>query len=145
MSRGYFGIGVYHPKTVTNIGTMWRSAFNFGAAFIFVIGRRYKFQPSDTLDTPKHIPLYDYETFEDFRKNRPRDNFLIGVEQSEQSIDLKTFEHPERGIYILGAEDNGLPNEILDRCNKVISIDSPRCLNVAVAGSIVMFDRHNKK
>jgi len=26
--RGYFGIGIYLPKTETNLGTLWRSAFN---------------------------------------------------------------------------------------------------------------------
>lgn len=58
MKRGYFGIGVYHPKNVINIGTLWRSANCFGADFLFTIGHRYKHQGSDTLKTYRHIPLY---------------------------------------------------------------------------------------
>lgn len=46
--RGYFGIGIYNPKTETNMGTLWRSAYNFGADFIFTIGMRYKKMGSDT-------------------------------------------------------------------------------------------------
>lgn len=33
MKRGYYGIGIYHPKTTENVGTLWRSAHNFGADF----------------------------------------------------------------------------------------------------------------
>ena len=35
---GFFGIGVYRLKTEANHGTLWRSAFQFGADFIFTIG-----------------------------------------------------------------------------------------------------------
>lgn len=42
MKRGYFGIGIYHTKNVLNVGTLWRSAHNFGASFIFTVGMRYR-------------------------------------------------------------------------------------------------------
>ena len=144
MKRGYFGIGVYHIKSEINVGTLWRSAYNLGADFIFTIGRRYKKQSSDTTKTFRHIPLYHYLTFEEFSKARPLGATLIGVEQSEKSKELKSFSHPEQTIYLLGAEDNGIPEEILKKCNQVVQIDTPMCLNVSVAGSIVMYDRKNK-
>ena len=61
-------------------------------------------------------------------------------------IPLKSFVHPERAIYLLGAEDHGLPGEIMDKCHKIISIETIRTesFNVAVAGSIVMYDRFSK-
>ena len=61
MKRGYFAIGIYESKTETNIGTLWRSAYNFGADFIFTIGKRYKKEPSDTTKSERHIPLYGYD------------------------------------------------------------------------------------
>ncbi len=36
----YFEIGIFHPKTKENIGTLWRSAYQLGAAGIFTIGKR---------------------------------------------------------------------------------------------------------
>ena len=137
--RGYFGIGVYHPKTESNIGLLWRSAHNFGAAFIFTVGHRYRHQPTDTTKAALSIPLYGYPTLDDLQV--PSDCLLIGVEQSETSIDIRHVAHPLRAIYILGAEDYGLPVEVLARCNRVINIPSTHCLNVGVAGSIVMYDR----
>lgn len=143
MNRGYFGIGVYHPKTTENIGTLWRSAHNFGADFIFTIGKRYKRQASDTTKADKHIPLYEYDTFEDFKNNLPKGCRIVCVEQAEGASNLKTIAHPEAAAYLLGAEDYGIPEKLMFGCQKVF-IDTPMCLNVAVAGSIVMYDRKNK-
>ena len=60
---GYYVIGIYHTKTECNVGTLYRSAYQLGAAFVFTIGRRYKKQASDTYNTTLHIPLYHYESF----------------------------------------------------------------------------------
>ena len=143
--RGYFGIGVYHPKTETNVGTLWRSAYVFGASFIFVIGRRYRKQASDTVKAPRHIPLYEYQTWSEFKNNIPRDCKLICVEIDYRANNLKDFHHPERCIYVLGAEDNGIPKEYL-KGNQIVQIcGAIQCLNVAVAGSIIIYDRSIKQ
>ena len=140
--RGYFGIGVYHPKTAVNIGTLWRSALIFGADFIFTIGRRYNKQASDTLKTWRHVPLFNFQTFEEFQSSIPYDCILVYVELADHSEGLDTFKHPERAVYLLGAEDNGIP-EVLINGKRVIQIPGVNdfCLNVSVAGSIVMYDR----
>lgn len=143
--RGYFGIGIFQGKTVENLGTLWRSANLFGAAFIFTIGRRYRQQASDTFKTTRHIPLYSYENFDHFLKNRPHDCLLIGVELHKTSVPIREYKHPERAIYLLGSEDNGLSNECIASCNQIIQLPGERSMNVAVAGSIVMFDRINKQ
>ncbi len=143
--RGYFGIGVYNPKTEVNIGTLWRSAFNMNAAFIFTIGKRYEEQASDTTKTPRHIPMYHYANLEDFQEHRPYDCLLIGVEQVDNAIELGVWCHPSRCIYLLGAEDNGLPPKVLELCQQVVQIETPMSLNVAVAGSIVMYARSQSR
>jgi len=139
--RGFFEIGIYKPKTANNIGTLWRSAYQLGAAGIFVIGKRYKKQCSDTVCAYKHIPLKQYDSFETFLNTKTYDCQLIGIEQGGNN--LKEFEHPKRCIYLLGAEDNMLPIDVLDKCHDIISIESIRTnsYNVSVTGSIVMYDR----
>lgn len=139
--RGYFEIGIYQGKTSANLGTLWRSAYQLGASGIFTIGKRYKDQASDCLKTHKHIPFREYEDFEHFEGCRPKDCSLIGVEMGGK--DLSTYHHPERAIYLLGAEDFGLPGKIVAKCDKIVSLEHIRVasFNVAVAGSIVMYDR----
>jgi len=143
MKRGYFGIGIYHPKTEANIGTLWRSAHNFGADFIFTIGKRYKKQASDTTKAERHVPLYEYTSFEDFKEHLPKGCGIVFVEQTEGARNIKDIEHPETACYILGAEDQGVPEELMVGHRKVF-IDTPLCLNVSVAGSIVLYDRQIK-
>lgn len=146
MPRGFFGIGVFQPKTKENIGTLWRSAYNFGADFIFLIGKRYRHQVSDTVKAYKSIPLYEYSTFEDFYKHLPRETRLVGIELDALSHKLtQNYKHFERCVYLLGSEDTGLPSNIIEKCHHILEIPNlNRCLNVAVAGSIIMFDRKSK-
>lgn len=144
MRPGYFGIGIYLPKNILNIGTLWRSAHAFGAAFIFTVGQRYKRQPGDVTKAQKSVPMFCYPDFDMFKSSLPAESLLIGIEQSSISKDLLGFEHPERSVYLLGAEDDGLPEGVLKQCHRVVSINTPKCLNVAVAGSIVMFHRNIK-
>lgn len=138
---GYFEIGIYHTKTEVNVGTLWRSAYQLGASGIFTIGKRYKSQSSDTMKSWRHIPLRNYADFDDFNCHRPMDAILVGVEFGGHH--LSNYVHPKNCIYLLGAEDNGLPQNIIDRCNHLISIESIEqpSYNVAVAGSIVMYHR----
>lgn len=139
--RGYFGIGIYHAKTETNIGTLWRSAFQLGAAYIFTIGKRTRKQASDTCAAYRHVPMFEYECFEHFQQARPKDCPLIGIEMG--GVSLECYKHPERAIYLLGAEDYGLPSVIQERCIAIVSLSAVRMpsYNVAVVGSMVMYHR----
>lgn len=142
--RGYFGIGIYHVKNEENIGTLWRSANILGADFIFTIGKRYSKQCSDTMNTPKHIPLFHYADWDDFFAHVPYGCPVVAIELARNSVPIRNYVHRERCIYLLGAEDHGIPPEILDRCHEVVQLPGDYCMNVSTAGSIVMYDRVNK-
>jgi tRNA G18 (ribose-2'-O)-methylase SpoU len=142
---GYFGIGIENTKDYQNIGTLYRSAFIMGASFIFTIGKRYQKQCSDTVKAWRNIPLYAYETFDEFYNAMPYDCRLIGVELDERSKPIAKFSHPKRCIYLLGAEDVGLSKEALSKCHELVQLPGDYCLNVSVAGSIVMYDRQAKQ
>lgn len=146
MSKGYYGIGVFHSKTEDNIGKLWRSAFLYNAAFVFTIGRRYKKQSMDTTKTYRHIPIWHFNDYEEFSQKIPMECRLVNIELSSNSTSLPKFHHPKQAIYLLGAEDYGIPAKILEK-GQVVQI--PTCknisMNVAVAGSIVMYDRYIKQ
>lgn len=142
--RGYCGIGVLNMKTEINYGTLFRSAHAFGVDFIFLIGKRFKVQSSDTTKSYKSLPLYEYETFDDFYAHMPYDCRLVSVEICDKAKLIKIFNHPERTVYLLGKEDGSLPSKVIERSWGIIKIPTSYCLNVAVAGSIVLYDRFNK-
>ena len=139
--RGYFGVAAYSPKTKENVGTLWRSANIFGAAFISIVAGRYFKQASDTMQTHRHVPLYEHDTFDDFFAHLPHDCQLLGVELCDGARDLVSYRHPERAVYLLGPEDGSLPPAVLKRCHQRLIIPGTHCLNLAVAGSIVLYDR----
>ncbi len=139
--RGYFSIGVQNPKTSTNYGTLFRTATIFNAAYIFTIGARFTPQTSDTMRSERHMPAISFTDFDDFNKHRPHSCPLIGVELIDSAIPLAKFSHPQRCIYLLGAEDSGLSNEAIKHCQQIIKFPGDYSLNVAVAGSIVLYDR----
>lgn len=145
MNRGYFGIGVYHSKTEVNIGTLWRHAQLYGADFIFTIGRRYSPQASDTLKAYRHMPLFNYIDFAEFYDKLPYAAQLVCIEMDEKAKPLTEVNHPQQAVYLLGAEDHGLPKTVLEG-HQTIQIPSlePISMNVAVAGTLVMYDRYVK-
>lgn len=143
--KGFFGIGCMGMKTSMNYGTLFRTAQIFNADFVFLIGSRFKRQASDTMSSWKHIPVYEYETFEDFNKHRPHGCQLVAIELSEKSVPINDFKHPKQACYLLGAEDNGLPKSAIEKSQHVVQLPGERSLNVSVAGSIVIFDRITKQ
>ena len=142
--RGYFAVGIENPKKEVNIGTLWRSAYSFGASFIFTIGNKYHKQSSDTTVAYKSIPLFHYTSFGDFYEKIPLDSYLVGVELLPEAREIKNFCHPDRAIYLLGNESVGLSKEALDKCHLLVKIPGKYCLNVSIAGTILLYDRINK-
>jgi tRNA G18 (ribose-2'-O)-methylase SpoU len=144
--RGFFGVAVYRPKREVNVGTLWRSACSYGAAFIGTVGERYERQASDTTKTFRHTPLVHYVDLDDLIQHLPHSCPLVGVELDPRAQSLTEYVHMDRACYLLGAEDNGLPPSVLDRCHQLVQIPAPMpwSLNVAVAGSLVLHDRYVK-
>jgi tRNA G18 (ribose-2'-O)-methylase SpoU len=145
--RGYFGMGTYNPKRELNTGTLYRSIFNFGGSYAFTIGSRYKVTRGDTCKHWKHVPSFSYDTFDEFLRSKPKDSILVGCEIDTRAHSLSNFVHPERAVYMLGAEDLGLPYDVRDKCDIIVSIPTKtfESLNVSVAGSIIMYDRLLKR
>jgi len=140
----YFGIGIYQPKTEENLGSLWRTAYIYGASFIFIIDAKYKKKSSDVLKVWSKIPLFQFETIDAFIQTVPYSCKIIGIEMDKRAIPIKEFVHPVRAIYLLGSENNGLTNELKNKCQELIILPGKESVNVAVAGSITIFDRINK-
>lgn len=142
----YFAIGVVNSKRDTNIGTLLRSAHNFGAAFVFTVGRRYDRQSSDTTKAWRSVPLFNFDTVADLRRHVPYDAKLVGVELDARAVPLNVFTHPRRAVYLLGAEDHGLSEAQRAECHELVVVPgASHCLNVASAGTVVLYDRVSRR
>ena len=139
--RGYFAIGVESLSKQMNAGNLFRSAHAFGASFVFTIGGVYSpnLAKSNTSKSISHMPVYNYQNFNDFLI--PEQSTLVGIELIDDAINLPNFKHPKKAIYILGPEKGNLSQEILSRCQYTVKIPTKFCVNLAMAGAIVMYDR----
>ncbi|MEJ1995828.1 MAG: RNA methyltransferase [Limibacillus sp.] len=140
--RGYFGIGVFGISKPRNLGSLLRSTHAFGGSFFFTIHPAFdarEVKQSDTSDAAKHLPLYVYNSIDEMQL--PRNCQLVGVELTDEAIELPSFHHPEAAAYLLGPERGSLTPEILERCDQTIKIPTKFCVNGGVAGAIVMYDR----
>ncbi len=145
--RGYFAIGIERVSKPGNIGNLIRTAHGFGAAFVFAIRPNFRTDPgpeiakaySDTARSADSMPWFEVASIDEMPL--PRGCRLVGVEITDEAIDLPSFRHPLRAAYILGAERFGLSQETLARCHHVIRIPTKFSLNVATTGAIVMYDR----
>lgn len=71
---------------------------------------------------------------------------LVCVELTPHAHILPQVTHPERAVYLLGAEDHGIPPGLMEG-KQCIKIPTPgqNSMNVAVAGTLVMYDRYVKQ
>ena len=124
-----------------NVGNLVRSSHAFGASFFFTVDAQYRASEarSDTSKAPEHMPIYNWAGLSDMIL--PQGCSLVGVELTDDAIELPSFGHPVRAAYVLGPERGSLSPAMLERCRFVIKIPTAFCINVAMAGAIVMYDR----
>lgn len=139
--RGYFGIGVEGISKPMNFGNLARSAHGFGASFVFTVSpaKAVGKPGSDTNRSDFHLPWYTYPSVGEM--HLPDDCRLVGVELTDEAIDLPSFRHPTRAAYVLGPEHGSLSPQMGECCEFVVKIPIRFCINVAMAGVVVMYDR----
>jgi tRNA G18 (ribose-2'-O)-methylase SpoU len=139
--RGYFAIGAEGISKPLNVGNLVRSAHAFGASFVFLIDpvARLDEMASDTSAARAQMPVYQVPRVEDLRL--PAGCRLVGVELTDDAIELPSFRHPLSAAYVLGPERGSLSPALQARCVHIVRIPTRFCINVGVAGAILMYDR----
>jgi tRNA G18 (ribose-2'-O)-methylase SpoU len=140
--RGYFGIGVEESSKEGNMGNLVRSAHAFGASFFFAIAPAVNVRAvrgTDTSGAFDHIPFYKFDTVG--AVILPRGCALVGVELTPDAVELPSFRHPQCAAYVLGPEMGSVSPALQAKCDHMIKIPMKFCINVGVAGALVMYDR----
>jgi len=141
-TRGYFGIGAEGISKPMNLGALLRTAHAFHASFCFAIGAAFDVKSvlaADTSMALDNMPVQLYPDVASFKL--PLGCRLVGIEITDDAIELPSFTHPPAAAYVLGAERDSLSPELQARCDFIVRVPTGFCVNLAVAGSIVMYDR----
>lgn len=139
--KGYFAIGIEGASKPMNMGNLVRSAHALGAGFVFTIGAHARIRKarSDTSKTQNSVPWYDWDGVDDMQL--PQNCQIVGVELLDEAIDLPSFTHPRCAAYVMGPERGVLSEALRAKCDHIIRIPTRFCINVQIAGAIVMYDR----
>ncbi len=140
--KGYFGIGAEGTTKGMNLGSLFRSAHAFGASFVFTIDSqvaRDEIRLSDTADTPASLPYYSFADAGSLAL--PKGCTLVGIEITDDAVELPRFRHPRCAAYVVGGERASLSPALTALCDHVVRIPTRFSLNLALAGAIVMYDR----
>jgi TrmH family RNA methyltransferase len=127
-------LALWHVSDPGNVGTLLRSADAFGAAVMLSEGCADPFGPKAlraAMGSTFRVPLPEFEL---------RNAVALVADGGEP---LDELELERYGTFVLGSEREGLPDEILARCDAraTIPVQSVDSLNVAIAGAITLYER----
>ncbi len=138
-----FAIAAWNTTKEHNVGSLVRSAHAAAASELLLIGEREwnveAARTSELYTTVTHLP--DARALLDHVAERGWQ--LVAVELDSRSVGMFEAEYPENPCFLLGAEIGGVPEELLDAAELVVQIPQwglVPSLNLAVAGSIVVYD-----
>ena len=144
---------LHNIRSVYNVGSIFRTCDTAGIDEIILCG--YTPQPIDrfgreradlakvSLGAEKAVKWKHFENTTDALKELKKDNFtIIAIEQAENSVDYKKIKIPEKTVFVLGNEPNGISKDILSKCDIVAEIPmkgEKESLNVSVAAGVALF------
>ena len=139
-----FALAAWEISKEHNVGTLVRTAHAAAASEVILLGEReWNVEAARTADLYTEITQLEADP-DAFRAHLERRRWnLVAVELEESSVNLFDAAYPERPCFLLGAELGGVPQSLLDDAELIVQIPQwglVPCLNLAVAGSIVVYD-----
>jgi tRNA G18 (ribose-2'-O)-methylase SpoU len=129
-----------------NIGNLIRLADNVGAGEVIIIGENFQLRQSSIAKTAglsfRQVRL-SFVSPDDFFAGLNPEYLLVAIETSEDSKNIYEIKLPEKIVFLLGNERNGLPVEILEKCHQKIHIPmTGKCksMNVSHALAVALFE-----
>ena len=140
--RGYFAVGAEGISKPMNLGAILRTAHAFGASFAFSVNASHRVRDvyrADTAKSVSHVPYYEWADIDAIAL--PDNCQLVGVELTDEAVDLPAFRHPLCAAYVFGRERGSLTGDMQARCQHIVKIPTKFCVNVSVACAITLYDR----
>ncbi len=144
---------LHNIRSVENVGAMFRTADAGGIDKIYLVGvtpapldrfgRKRQDLAKSALGAEEFVKWESKKTLLPLLTKLKKENyFIIGIEQSENSIDYKKVKLKEKNAFIVGTEVSGIPENILKKCDVIAEIPmrgKKESLNVSVAFGIALF------
>jgi len=131
-----------------NLNLIYRTLSNFAGKEMFIVGAK-NWHRGATNGVEEIIPITYFNNTHSFLEHIKKTSYnMVCVEQTEKSVSLHTFIHPENPCFIFGSEAFGLTDDILLNTEHIVEIPMydyvHPSLNVGVSSGIVIYDYINK-
>jgi len=136
-------IAMMHIDGDFNLSNVLRSANFFGFREVFYVGGSKSWDRRRSVGTHHYTPMIHCKTQEDFWNIVNNKYVPIALENNinHPMDNVFTFNWPDNPLLIVGEEQSGLSEDILKKCNHLITIPSNgsvRSINVGTAAGIAM-------
>lgn len=143
-NRNTLEVAIENVEHDFNAGTIVRSANNFNAAKVHIIGRK-KYNRRGAMCTDKYLKVVHWESLEDFMNDQKgREREVVAIENHvERAQPLAEKHFIDKTTLLFGSEGDGLSREALEQADDVREIESfgsTRSVNVGVAAGIAMYE-----
>ena len=151
-------ISLFEPRIPQNTGSIARTcaAFNITLNLIEPLGFKLddKYLKRAGLDYWKLMKIKNYANFNSFKESK-KNKRLIAFSK-KNGFFLHDYKFEKNDILLFGREDNGLPTQIIKKCDALVSIYMPnkaselnnnigvRSLNLSVACGIALYEAHKQ-
>jgi TrmH family RNA methyltransferase len=135
------GLALWQVADPGNVGTLIRTADAFGAFIALSSGCADPTSPKALRGSAGaifRVPLVEFDA-------GPSPRIALVADGGQP---LSSTELPEQVTFVLGAEREGVPPDVLERCDAVASIpmaEGAESLNVGVAGAIALYEHSRRK
>lgn len=144
---------VHDIRSTHNVGSIFRTSDAVGVSRIMLsgfsptpkdkFGRSRKDIAKVALGAEQTIPWEYVESPVGLIKKMKKEGFeVVGLEQSEKSIDYKKFKSKKPILFIVGSEVEGMSKEIQKLCDVLVEIPmlgNKESLNVSVAFGVSIY------
>tara|TARA_Y100000589_G_scaffold15423_1_gene12578 strand:+ start:3658 stop:4146 length:489 start_codon:yes stop_codon:yes gene_type:complete len=151
-------IALFEPRIPQNTGSIARTcaAFDIPLNLIEPLGFNLdnKNLKRAGLDYWHLMKINIYKDFKNFKEAKNEKRILSFSKKN--GVFLREFKFEKKDILLFGREDSGLPNDVIQSTNKLISIympnkaseiiknDGVRSLNLSVACGIALYEAHKQ-
>jgi rRNA methylases len=149
----------HNIRSTHNVGAIFRTSEGFGVKKIILSG----YTPYPKIENDPRLPhislkltsqihktalgaeesvIFEYQEMPDINSLKSKGYRIVGLEQDERSIALASYVTPQKVVLILGEEVEGIPAELLEKCEDIIEIPmvgKKESFNVSVATGIALY------
>lgn len=142
--RSALEVAIENVEHDFNVGTIVRSANNFNAAKVHIIGKK-KYNRRGAMCTDKYLEVVYWSDVESFyRDQKQRGREVVAIENNvARAKPLACKKFVQQTTLLFGSEGSGLSVEAVAQAQDVREIESlgsTRSVNVGVAAGIAMYE-----